>query len=219
MIIAIDGTAGSGKSTIAKLVAKRLKLAYIDTGAMYRALTLKAMQAGLDLRNEAALVDLVKHTSIELKEDREGKQSVFLDGKDVTGQIRTPEVTSNISYIADVPAVRAEMVKLQRSIGHAAGKGAVLEGRDIGTVVFPDAYKKFYLDASIEERARRRHKELFESGVKADLARIEKDIRIRDEKDKTRKVGTLKKAAGAIFIDTTDLTIPKVLEKVLAYIH
>jgi cytidylate kinase len=151
-------------------------------------------------------------------QEHSGRIKVFLDGKDVSDRIRTPEVTNNISHIADVPGVRAEMVKLQRSIGHGAPKGAVLEGRDIGTVVFPDAEKKFYLDASIQERARRRHKELAESGIKADSRQIEQDISTRDLKDKTRKVGTLKKAADAVLIDTTKLTIDEVVQKVLSEI-
>lgn len=216
MIIAIDGPAGSGKSTVAKLVANELGFLYVDTGAMYRALTLKAMQKGVDLKDESALIELAKKTSIKLEGQSDGRLKVFLDAKDVTNQIRTPEVTSNISYIANVPGVRQEMVKLQRRIGHSAEKGAVLEGRDIGTVVFPDAPKKFYLDASVEERARRRHKELLENGINTQLDRIEADIRIRDKKDQTRKVGALKKAADAILIDTTDLTVQEVIDGVLS---
>jgi len=218
MIIAIDGPAASGKSTIAKLLAGRLGFLYVDTGAMYRALTLKAMRDKVDLNDEAALVALVRRTSIRLEVGADKKTNVFLDAKDVSAEIRTPEVTNNISYIADVPGVRSEMVKLQRSIAYSARNGAVLEGRDIGTVVFPDAFRKFYLDASIQERARRRYKELVENGIKADLAQIEKDIETRDKRDATRKVGTLKKASDAILIDTTDLTIPQVLDKVLSYI-
>ncbi len=216
MIIAIDGPAGSGKSTIAKLVAVKLDFLYIDTGAMYRALTLKAMQTGLDLKDEAVLVNLAKTTSIKLQTQPDGKTRVLLDNLDVTKQIRTPEVTNNISYIADVPGVREQMVKLQRAVGHSAKKGAVLEGRDIGTVVFPDAEKKFYLDASVEERAHRRHKELLESGIERELNQIKEDIIVRDDKDKKRKVGTLKKAQDAVFVDTTNLTIQEVTEKVLS---
>jgi len=218
MIIAIDGPAGSGKSTVAKLVAKELNFLYIDTGAMYRALTLKAMQQGVDLKNQDALIAMTKDTSIKLDTQADGKIKVFLDNKDVSSQIRMPEVTGNISYIADVPGVREQMVMLQRSIGYNAELGAVLEGRDIGTVVFPDAERKFYLDASPKERAMRRHKELLASGIKIDLKQLEEDIRVRDEKDKTRKVGTLKKAANAILIDTTNLTIKEVTDKVLLQI-
>jgi len=216
MIIAIDGPAGSGKSTVARLIAKKLGFVYIDTGAMYRALTLKAMQDSVDLKDEAALVRLAQHTSLKLEQGPDDKIKVLLDGKDVSSQIRALDVTNNISYVADVPGVRRQMVKLQRLIGHSAKKGAVLEGRDIGTVVFPDAYKKFYLDASTEERAMRRYKELIENGIKTDLKSIEEDIKIRDAKDKTRKVGTLKKAADAILIDTTSLTIDEVVNEILS---
>lgn len=216
MIIAIDGPAGSGKSTIARLAAKKLGFLYVDTGAMYRALTLKALQGGMDLKNRAGLIRLAKNISIRLNPRGRGRIKVMLDGKDVSSQIRTPRITNNVSYVAIVPAVRKEMVKLQRSIGCGAKKGAVLEGRDIGTVVFPNAGKKFYLDASITERARRRHKELLADGIRVDLKQLEKDIKTRDRKDKTRKVGALKKAKDAIYIDTTALTIQQVMQKVLS---
>jgi len=204
MIIAIDGPAGSGKSTVAKLVARRLGFLYIDTGAMYRSLTLKAMQDKLNLNDEKVLIDMAKNTKIELNPK--------------AAAIRMPEVTNNISYIANVPGVRSEMVKWQRAFGYKSKKGAVLEGRDIGTVVFPDAERKFYLDASVTERARRRFKELKEKGMKINLGQIEEDIRIRDKKDKTRPVGALKKAKDAVLIDTTELTIEQAVEKVLSYI-
>lgn len=204
MIIAIDGPAGSGKSTIAKLIAKRLGLLYIDTGAMYRSLTLKAMQNKLNLTDEKAIINLARNTKIMMNPKGIG--------------IRTPEVTNNISYIANVPGVRAEMVKWQRAFGYRSKKGAVLEGRDIGTVVFPGADRKFYLVASVRERVRRRFKELKEKGMKINLSQIEKDIRIRDKKDKTRPVGALKKAEDAVLIDTTGLAIQQVVDKVLSYI-
>jgi len=214
-VIAIDGPAGSGKSTVSKLIAKRLGLLYIDTGAMYRALTLKAMRSGLDLDNESSLTGLAGSTNIDLKEAG-GRLNVFLDGEDVSGSIRTPELTNNVKYIARVPGVRKEMVGLQRAIGERSG--AVLEGRDIGTVVFPDADYKFYLDAGIAERARRRHKELVESGQNVGLKSIEKDVAARDESDMKRSVGALKVADDAIVIDTTDLSIDEVVEKILSYI-
>lgn len=214
-VIAIDGPAGSGKSTVSKLIAKRLGLLYIDTGAMYRALTLKAMKSGLDLNDESSLTKLASSTSIDLKET-DGGLNVFLDGEDVSGSIRTPELTNNVKYIARVPGVRKEMVKLQRGIGERSG--AVLEGRDIGTVVFPDADYKFYLDASIAERARRRHKELAESGQRVELESIKRDVAARDESDMKRSVGALKVADDAVVIDTTDLSIDEVVEKMLSYI-
>jgi len=214
-VIAIDGPAGSGKSTVSKRIARKLDLLYIDTGAMYRALTLKAMRQGLDLEDSSALVKLVRSARIDLKEDG-GRLGVFLDGEDVSELIRTPELTKNVKYIARVPEVRGEMVRLQRAIGERAG--AVLEGRDIGTVVFPDADYKFYLDADVEERARRRHKELVDSNQKVDLEEIKKDVVARDESDMKREVGALKKAEDAILIDTTNLSIDEVVEKLLSHI-
>lgn len=214
LVIAIDGPAGSGKSTVSKLIAKRLNLLYIDTGAMYRALTLKAMRKGLRLEDESSLIALAKSTKIDLEE--RSKLHVFLDGEDVSIPIRRAEVTANVKYIARIPGVRHEMVALQRSIG--SKRGAVLEGRDIGTVVFPNADYKFYLDASPEERARRRREDLIELGQAADVEDVKKDIMARDESDIKRSVGALKKANDAFFIDTTDLTIDEVTEKILSYI-
>ena len=215
LIIAIDGPAGSGKSTVSKIVAKKLAILYIDTGAMYRALTLKAMRQGFNLEDEHALVSLAKSTRIGLEE--EDKLRVFLDGEDVSLYIRTPDVTANVKYIARVPGVRREMVALQRSISQKHG-GAILEGRDIGTVVFPDADYKFYLDASPEERAKRRCKELIESGENASEISVKEDILTRDNSDMKRSVGALKKCDDAIFIDTTGLSIDGVTEKILSYI-
>ena len=215
-VIAIDGPAGSGKSTVSKMIAKRLGLLYIDTGAMYRALTLKAMRRKLDLKDEAALAALARSTKVGL-EPSGVTLKVTLDGEDVTGLIRTPELTNNVKYIARVPDVRGEMVRLQRAIGEASG--AVLEGRDIGTVVFPDATYKFYLDADVEERARRRHKELLESGQSIGLEEIKKDVVVRDDSDMKRSVGALKRSPDAILIDTTSLTIDEVVEKLISYIR
>ena len=215
LIIAIDGPAGSGKSTVSKIIAKRLALLYIDTGAMYRALTLKAMRQGLDLADEDALVFLAKATKIGLEGN--DKLCVLLDGEDVSLDIRTPGVTANVKHIARVPGVRHEMVALQRSIGQKHG-GAILEGRDIGTVVFPNADYKFYLDASPQERAKRRCKELIESGQKVSVDSVKEDILTRDDSDMKRNVGALKKSDDAIFIDTTGLSIDGVTEKILSYI-
>ncbi|MFA6078695.1 MAG: (d)CMP kinase [Candidatus Omnitrophota bacterium] len=214
MVIAIDGPAGSGKSTVSKKVARSLGLLYIDTGAMYRSLTLKAMKHSIDLGNESALTDLARSTRIDLKEA--DRLEVFMDGDNVTDLIRTPEVTNNIKYIACVPGVRHEMVKLQRLMGKR--DGAVMEGRDITTVVFPDADYKFYLDADADERARRRHKELIESGQRVELNIIKEDVIARDKSDFTRSVGPLVKASDAIVIDTTGLSIDEVVNKILAYI-
>ncbi|MBI4974940.1 MAG: (d)CMP kinase [Candidatus Omnitrophica bacterium] len=215
LVIAVDGPAGSGKSTVSKRIAKALGLLYIDTGAMYRALTLKAIRQNLDLEDERALVSLAGSTKIDL-EEANGVLKVHLDGEDVAGFIRTPELTKKVKYIARVPGVRQEMVKLQRAIGERTG--AVLEGRDIGTVVFPDASFKFYLDADVEERARRRYKELTELGQKVSREDIKKDVVLRDESDMKRSVGALKKADGAIIIDTTNLSVDEAVKKILRFI-
>ena len=183
---------------------------------MYRALTLKAVRIGLNLEDAAKLTALAEATRIDLVES-DGTTKVLLDGSDVTGSIRTPELTNSVKYIARVPGVRSQMVRLQRAIG--AKSGAVLEGRDIGTVVFPDAAFKFYLDADASERARRRHKELVESGSKVSLEAIKKDVIERDESDMKRSVGALKAAEDAIKVDTTDLTIDEVTDKLLSYIR
>ncbi len=215
LVIAIDGPAGSGKSAVSKLVAKKLGLLYLDTGAMYRALTLKAMRKSLNLEDEAALVEMAKNTKMKLEAGPDSdKVKVILDGEDVTHQIRTPELTENIKYIARVPGVRECMVKIQRSIGEKSG--AVLEGRDTTTVVFPDTAYKFYLDADLNERANRRFKELKALGIKATLEEVQEDARSRDESDQTRSVGPLKRAEDAIYIDTTALSIDEVVEKILA---
>jgi len=215
LIIAIDGPAGSGKSTVSKIVAKKLALLYIDTGAMYRALTLKAMRQGVDLEDEDALVSLARNAKIGLEE--KDKLYIFLDGEDVSLAIRTPDITANVKYIARVPGVRHEMVELQRAIAKK-DVGAILEGRDIGTVVFPNADYKFYLDASPEERAKRRCKELIESGQNVSESGVKRDILTRDDSDMKRSVGALKKCDDAIFIDTTGLSIDGVTEKILSYI-
>jgi cytidylate kinase len=214
LIIAIDGPAGSGKSTVSRLVAKKLGLLYLDTGAMYRALTLKAMRESLDLEDAAALVEMTENTKIRLEPESSGDATkVFLDNKDVTRQIRTPELTENIKYIARVPGVRECMVKIQRSIGEKSG--AVLEGRDTTTVVFPDAAYKFYLDADINERAKRRFRELKALGMNATLEEVLQDAERRDKSDQTRSVGALKRAEDAIYIDTTNLSIDEVVGKIL----
>lgn len=216
LIVAIDGPAGSGKSTVSKMIAKKIGVTYIDTGAMYRALTLRAVRDGLDLQNEDALIDLAHNTKIDLKEEA-GRLKVLLDGEDVSGHIRTPELTDKVKFIARVPGVRHEMVRLQRLIGERSG--AVMEGRDIGTVVFPDADYKFYLDAHVDERARRRHKELSDTGQKVELEHIKRDVIVRDESDMKRSVGALKKASDAIVIDTTTLSIGEVVDKIISSIY
>ena len=212
-VVAIDGPAGSGKSTVAREIARRLGFFYIDTGAMYRALTLKALRLGIDLGDKKALVELSGNTEIELDESG-ASLKVRLDGKDVTEDIRTMEVTTSVKYLASIGRVRENMVKLQRKLA-SLKSGAVLEGRDIGTVVFPDAAHKFYLDASVETRVKRRFDELKEKGMEVLLSEIEDDVKSRDTTDMTRKVGPLKKAEGAGVIDTTGMTAIQVVERIL----
>lgn len=217
MIIAIDGPAGAGKSTIAKIVASNLEFLYIDTGAMYRALTLKVIEQNIDPKNLECIIGLAENTNIDLKSNAEGNLKVILDGKDVSGLIREPRITKLVSDIAKIKEVRRAMLGLQRNLGRSGS--SVLDGRDIGTVVFPDADKKFYLDARLEERARRRHKELEDLGLATSPEDVAKDIKNRDTIDSTREVAPLKKADDAVYIDTTDMTIDEVVKKVLSYIR
>lgn len=201
-IIAIDGPAGSGKSTVAKELAQKLGFLYVDTGAMYRALTLKAMRKGVSFDDKKALIELSRDMDIE-----------SIQAKDVSEQIRTMDVTKNVKFVASVKGVRDNMVKLQRKLG-AAGFGAVLEGRDIGTVVFPDASHKFYLDASLETRVKRRYDELIAKGAAASREDVENDVKSRDASDMTRKEGPLLKARDAITVDTTGMTVEQVVKKI-----
>ena len=216
-ILAIDGPAGSGKSTVAKEVARRLGFLYVDTGAMYRALTLNAIKKKLDFDDEDSLIALAGSTDIELRMGRDFRLSVILEGVDVSDEIRKSYVTKNVRHVARVPRVREQMVRLQRRAA-SSGKGAVLEGRDIGTVVFPDADRKIYLDADIGERVKRRFKELKGKGHDVSLDEVERDVVSRDDSDKTRDAGPLKKADDAIVIDTTDMTIDEVADSVVRQI-
>ncbi len=211
MIISIDGPAGSGKSTVARLLSERLKFFYIDTGAMYRALTYQAIKEKVNLEDEKELHKLARRTKIELRNEDKNRR-VFVNGKDVTKKIRIEELTKKVFYIARSPDVRKIMVKNQREI--AKRRNVVIEGRDIGTVVFPNADLKIYLDASLKERARRRYKELKEKGERPILSKIEKEIRVRDNYDKNRKVAPLKKAKGALYLDTTSLSIDEAVNSI-----
>ncbi|UCH12931.1 MAG: (d)CMP kinase [Candidatus Omnitrophota bacterium] len=219
-IIAIDGPAGSGKSTVARLVAKKLSFTYVDTGAMYRALTLKAIREGINLQDENELANLAKRTALDVTNDKNGNIKVLLDNEDVAGFIRTPELTAKVHYLAGVGRVRKKMVKSQRKIGQRGR--CVFEGRDITTVVFPESKYKFYIDASLKERTNRRYKELIETGEinpeDKTLDEIETDIRVRDSKDKTRDIAPLRRAEDAIYIDTTDMAIEEVINEVCSYI-
>jgi cytidylate kinase len=217
MIIAIDGPAGAGKSTVAKLVAKRLGYLYLDTGAMYRALTLKALDQGIDIDDSEKVAKLAADTSIGLINNPDGTLSVTLDGADVSLLIRHPRITKSVSEVAKIKAVREVMLIKQRELG---GRGnAVLDGRDIGTVVFPNAEKKFYIDANLEERVNRRHKELKGLGQEVSVASVDADLSKRDKIDSSREFAPLKKAEDAVYIDTTFLTIEEVVNKLLSYIN
>ncbi|MFA5311016.1 MAG: (d)CMP kinase [Candidatus Omnitrophota bacterium] len=216
MIIAIDGPAGAGKSTVAKLIARRLGYLYIDTGAMYRALTLKVLEKGVDINDSRAIAALALESSIDLINKPDGTLTVTLDGVDVSLAIRKPDITKSVSDVAKIKDVREIMLKLQRNLGCRGN--VVLDGRDIATVVFPGAEKKFYLDADLSERANRRHKELNGLGQEITLNAVELDLSNRDKIDTSREFAPLKKAEDAIYIDTTFLSIKEVVDKLLAFI-
>ena len=213
MIIAIDGPAGAGKSTAARMTAQKLGFLYIDTGAIYRALTLKVLEKKADVRDINSIIDTAATTVIDLVSNQDGSLKVLLDGRDVSQEIRQPRVTQFVSDIAKIKEVREILIKLQRRLGKQ--RDSVLDGRDIGTIVFPDADKKFYLDAKFEERVMRRYKELKASGENITFEDVAVDLRNRDTIDSTRQYAPLKKADDAIYIDTTDMSIDEVVEKVL----
>lgn len=215
--IAIDGPAGAGKSTIAKLLAGALGYVYVDTGAMYRAVTLKALENNVDLNNGEALTSLVQNTKVYLDFDSTGSQRVFLDGQQVTQQIRNPLVTRNVSQVSAFTGVRLEMVRLQQQM--AEHGGVVMDGRDIGSFVLPWADFKFFLTASIEERARRRFAELQDKGEDVDLEQLKADIALRDLMDSERKFAPLVQTPDAILIDSSQLSINQVVATMLAYIQ
>jgi CMP/dCMP kinase len=216
-VIAIDGPAGAGKSTVARALARQLGYFYLDTGAMYRALTFKAIRKDIPLNDEPALVHLAEQTKIDLKDDKNAGSRVFLDGEDVSDAIRTTEVTNNTYFVARTPQIRKIMVQWQREFGQK--ENIVMEGRDIGTVVFPKARFKFYLDADFAERAKRRIMELQGQGKVVDESKLSSELQDRDQKDLTRKVGPLKKAPDAVFIDSTSLTIEQVVAKILQHVR
>ena len=216
LIIAIDGPAGSGKSTAARELARRLGLKYMDTGAMYRALTLKAMRRGVNLEDEDALCRLFNETTIDLVQTGDVLRTL-LDGQDVSSEIRDPEVTGNTFYAARSPKVRALMVAAQQKMG--ARGGVVAEGRDATTVIFPNATKKIYLDARLSVRARRRLADLADRRPLPTLEQVEAEMRERDQKDLTRAVGPLRRAPEALYLDTSDLSIEQTVERILAFVR
>lgn len=211
MNIAIDGPAGAGKSTIAKLCAKKMNLVYVDTGAMYRAVALYLLESGIDVNDKATVADKCKGADVDIKYE-DGVQNVYLNGNNVTGRLREEAVGNTASVTSAVPEVRAQIFSLQR--GLADRGGVIMDGRDIGTVVMPDADVKIYLTASSEVRATRRVKELQEKGEPANFEEIKKDIEDRDHRDMTREISPLKQADDAILVDTSDMTIDEVVDKI-----
>jgi cytidylate kinase len=214
-VVTIDGPAGAGKSTVAKLLASRLKYLYLDTGALYRALAWKVRERGIDPAQSQAVVALLPSTKVAM-EDGPERPRISVDGRDVTEQIRTPEISRLASIVSAIPAVRDWLLPIQRQIG-AAG-GVVGEGRDLGTKVFPAADVKFFLDADVEVRAARRHRELAASGHVARLDETRREIQTRDTQDRSREVAPLIPAADAIVIDTSVLGVEQVVERMLAVI-
>lgn len=216
MQIAIDGPASAGKSTVAKLVAKRLNYIYCDTGAMYRAVTYAALKQGIALDNDKALAEMLN--SFELKfVPADPEQLVIVNGEDVTKKIRLPEVTNQVSLVSAQPSVRKEMTHRQQDI--AAAGAIVMDGRDIGTTVLPQAEVKIFLVASVHERAVRRYKENVSKGIETPMSTLEDEIKTRDYKDSHREISPLTQASDAILLDTTSLNITEVVEKILEFIE
>ena len=215
-VIAIDGPSGAGKSTVAKLLAKRLGYVVLDTGAMYRAVAFRAKQTGLCLEDEESLSRLASSLRVTFL-TRNEELRVLCDGEDITEAIRSPDMSSLASDISKREGVRSALVRMQREMGRAGG--VILEGRDIGTVVFPDADVKFYLDADAEERARRRTEELIGKGVKVTFQETLEDVIRRDRSDMTRAISPLRKAKDAVVIDSTHLSAEEVVEKMIHLIH
>ena len=210
--VAIDGPAGAGKSTIAKAVAKELNLIYVDTGAMYRAIALFMLREGVDLSDRQAIIEKCPRADVTIRYE-DGVQVVFLNGENVNAFLRTEEVGETASVISPIPEVRKNMVALQKEL--AAHSDCIMDGRDIGTCVLPDARLKIYLTASSEVRAKRRYDELAAKGVESDFQKIKADIEERDYRDMHREISPLKKAEDAVIVDTSDMTVDEVIASIL----
>mgnify|MGYP003391063095 FL=1 len=210
--IAIDGPAGAGKSTIAKIVAENLEFTYIDTGAMYRAVTYKAMQAGIQLEDAVALETMLRTTEIKLQPSNEG-QLVFVDDENVSAPIRSNEVTANVSQVAAHANIREILVAMQKQLAEEGG--VVMDGRDIGTHVLPNAELKIFMSASVEERARRRHLDNEKRGIPSSIEKLKEEIALRDKLDSEREASPLIQAEDALFLDTTKLSIDEAATTIL----
>ncbi|MCB6202920.1 (d)CMP kinase [Extibacter muris] len=210
--IAIDGPAGAGKSTIAKLVAKKMGYIYVDTGALYRGLAVHFLDRGIDPSNREKIIEACVDADVTIRYE-EGVQQVYLNGKNITSRLRTEEAGNMASVSSAVPEVRTKLLKLQRNL--AAEQDVVMDGRDIGTCVLPDADVKVYLTASVETRAKRRYEELKAKGVDCAYSEIAADIEERDRRDMTRETAPLKQAEDAVLIDSSDMTIPEVVEAII----
>ncbi|SDN37858.1 (d)CMP kinase [Alkalicoccus daliensis] len=206
--IAIDGPAGAGKSTVAKKLADKLSYVYIDTGAMYRALTWKAQREKVNYNDEEKLAELLRRMDLKLSNSSAGT-NISVDAEDITSEVREPSVTNEVSYVAKHEAIRKQMVAKQQEL--AAGGGTVMDGRDIGTAVLPDAAVKFFLNATVDERASRRHQEQLVKGMESDLKLLKEEISLRDKLDSEREFAPLKKAPDAMEVDTTSMSIEEVV--------
>ncbi len=212
MIIAIDGPAGTGKGTISKLLSERLGYVYIDTGAMYRAITLKVIREKISLDDENGIKKLLDNTNLDFDDN----QHILLDGEDVSGKIRTQEVNNLVSLVSSIVIIREKLVEQQRNLG--SSKNIVMEGRDITTVVFPNAEVKIYLTATLEERVQRRYKEMLDKGMEVSYNEVYQTIQERDEMDMHKKVGALKIAPDANVVDSTGKSIEEVYKEILQYV-
>lgn len=216
MIVAVDGPAGSGKGTVTKRIEKELGFLNLDTGATYRCVALEMLRKGISLENEEEIIKVANEINIEINNQND-KDIILLNGEDVSKEIRTKEVTAIVSQVSSIVKVREIMVDVQRKL--ATGKDVIVEGRDIGTVVFPNADVKIYLDASEEIRAKRRYKENIENGIEVTYEEVLENIKMRDYNDMHKKVGSLKKADDAILVDSTDLTIDEVVARIKSIIE
>ena len=211
--VAVDGPAGAGKSTIAKLVAKKKGYIYVDTGAMYRGLAIHFLDHGIKAGDTEEIIEAAEHADVTIRYE-DGMQQVYVNGENVTARLRSEEVGRMASATSPIPEVRAKLLELQKSL--AREQDVIMDGRDIGTCVLPDADVKIFLTASVEKRAKRRYDELVEKGEQCDLKTIEEDIRKRDEQDSTRELAPLRQAEDAHLVDSSDMTIQEVVDAIIA---